>query len=87
MKEISKNLINLRILYLCELKWVTDASLSMLSAVPNLEELHLSGCTKITSSSLIALLHNLEKLQCLNISNIDVIKVAAPTFLLKVCCF
>jgi hypothetical protein len=32
---------------------------SALSSLSNLEALHLSGCHQITSSSLIALLHNL----------------------------
>lgn len=67
--SISKNLQALRTLYLCDLKALTDTSISALAGLPNLEELHLSGCVNVSSSSLIALLHNLEKLQCLNISN------------------
>jgi hypothetical protein len=57
--EISKSLVALRTLYLCDLQKLTDASISLLAGIPNLEELHLSGCLQISSSSLIALLHNL----------------------------
>jgi len=59
VNEISKNLTNIRVLFLSELKLVTDSSISGLTVLPNMEELHLGGCKQITSSSLIALLHNL----------------------------
>jgi hypothetical protein len=83
--SISKSLEALRTLYLCDLKALTDSSISALAGLPNLEELHLSGCINVSSSSLIALLHNLEKLQCLNISNWGYIQANVRISLPKVC--
>jgi Leucine-rich repeat (LRR) protein len=85
--SISKNLHALRTLYLCDLEHLTDASVSALAGLPNLEELHLSGCVQISSSSLIALLHNLEKLQCLNIGKRVTTQLNAPTSSRTVCYF
>lgn len=80
---MSRSLLSLRTLFLCDLQQLTDASISLLAGIPNLEELHLSGCLQISSSSLIALLHNLEKLQCLNISECSSIFAESLLFLVE----
>ena len=66
--SLSQSLLALRTLGLSDIPAITDAAISGLASLHNLEEVHLSGCVKVSSGSLIGLLHNLEKLQCLNIS-------------------
>ena len=58
----------IKVLFLCNLQNITDTSISSLSNMTYLEQLHLLGLTSITSSSLVCLLHNLDKLVFLNIS-------------------
>jgi hypothetical protein len=52
----------LKHLYLSELHNLTDISISTISNLDKLEQLVLLGCTGISSSSLVGLMYNLEKL-------------------------
>lgn len=52
---------------MCELHQVTDVSISTIANLDKLEQLVLLGCIRITSSSLVGLMYNLERLYEFNI--------------------
>lgn len=52
---------------MCELHQVTDVSISTIANLDKLEQLVLLGCIRITSSSLVGLMYNLERLDEFNI--------------------
>ena len=60
--QITSKLKTLKHLYLCEIQQLTDVSIATISNLDRLEQLVLLGCTGITSSSLIGLMYNLERL-------------------------